>query len=141
MRRRPKKLKRVKRAKPNTGSSRPGTDQTAAGEQHFILRAERTPSAEFARRRAAEPLKQKVKQNPADRAVFSEESKQIDFIDQLADRPQVESTIASVSFMITQQQKEMLRGLGYTDEQICEMKPENAHAVLKEGIKVSYLVG
>jgi hypothetical protein len=136
MRRRPKKLKSVKRAKPNTGSSsRPRTDQTAAGEQHLILGAERIPSAEFARRRAAEPLKQKAKQKPADHAVFSDESKQIDFIDQFAESPQGETTIASVSFMITQQQKEMLRGLGYTEEQICEMKPKNAHTILKEGIK------
>jgi hypothetical protein len=137
MRRQPKKPKRVKRIKPNTGSSRPRTDQTAAGEQHLIPGAERILSAEFARRRAVEPLKQKAKQKPSDQAMFLDGSMKIDFIDQFAERPQVESTIASVSFMITQQQKEMLRELGYTEEQIREMTPENAHTILKEGFKAS----
>jgi hypothetical protein len=39
--------------------------------------------------------------------------------------------------MITQQQKEKLRGLGYSEERIREMKPEDAQAILKEGIKAS----
>ena len=37
---------------------------------------------------------------------------------------------ASVSLMITQQQKDTLRELGYTDDQIRDMKPEDAHRVL-----------
>ena len=41
-----------------------------------------------------------------------------------------------MSFMITQQQKETLRGLGYSEERIWKMKPEDAHAILKEAIKV-----
>lgn len=37
---------------------------------------------------------------------------------------------AGVSFIITQQQKETLRERGYTDEQIRDMKPEDAHRAL-----------
>ena len=37
---------------------------------------------------------------------------------------------AGVSLMITRQQKADLRELGYTDQQIREMKPEEAHRVL-----------
>jgi hypothetical protein len=66
----------------------------------------------------------------------SDESKQIDFIDDPVASPQVESTRAGVSFMITQQQKETLRGLRYSEERIWKMKPEDAHTILKEGIKV-----
>jgi hypothetical protein len=140
MKRRPKKPKalrppRVKRANPDATGRRPRTEQNTAGEQHVIPGAERIPSAEVAKRRAAELLKPKAKQNPANRGLFSDESKQIDFIDEPVASPQVESTTASVSFMITQQQKERLRGLGYTEERISKMKPEDAHAILKEGIK------
>ena len=35
-----------------------------------------------------------------------------------------------VSLMITQQQKDTLRERGYTDEQIRDMKPEDAHRAL-----------
>jgi hypothetical protein len=38
---------------------------------------------------------------------------------------------ASVSLMITQEQKAALRQRGYTDEQIHEMKPEDAHRTLE----------
>ena len=37
---------------------------------------------------------------------------------------------AGVSLMITRRQKADLRGRGYTDEQIRDMKPEEAHRVL-----------
>jgi len=37
---------------------------------------------------------------------------------------------ASVSLIITQAQKEQLRERGYTDEEIREMKPQDAHRVL-----------
>jgi len=37
---------------------------------------------------------------------------------------------AGVSLMITRQQKADLRELGYTDDQIRDMKPEEAHRVL-----------
>ncbi len=83
------------------------------------------------------PLKPEVDQKPADHGLFSDESKQIDFIDALVASPQLESTAASVPFMITQQQKERLRGLGYPEQRIWKMKPAEAHAILKEGIKVS----
>jgi len=43
------------------------------------------------------------------------------------DRPAVK---AGVSLMITRLQKANLRALGYTDEQIRDMKPEEAHRVL-----------
>jgi hypothetical protein len=39
--------------------------------------------------------------------------------------------------MITQHQKEELRGLGYAEEWIREMKPETAHTILKKRIKAS----
>jgi hypothetical protein len=86
---------------------------------------------------AAGPLKPEVKQKSVDHGLFWDEGKEIDLVDQAAVSPQVESTTASVSFMITQQQKEKLRGLGYSEERIREMKPEDAHAILKEGIKAS----
>jgi hypothetical protein len=47
--------------------------------------------------------------------------------DSLADQKQPR---ASVSLMITLQQKQALKEHGYTDEQIREMKPEDAHRVL-----------
>jgi hypothetical protein len=116
--------------------SRTKTESTTAGEQHVIPGAEKISGAEVAKRKAGQPLKPQVAQKPADHGLFSDESKQIDFIDEPVASPQVESTRASMSFMITQQQKETLRGLGYSEERIWKMKPEDAHAILKEGIKV-----
>jgi hypothetical protein len=113
------------------------TEGTSAGEQHVIAGADKISGAEVAKRKAGQPLKPQVAQKPADHGLFSDESKQIDFIDEPVASPQVESTTASVSFMITQQQKERLRGLGYSEERIWKIKPEDAHAILKEGIKVS----
>ena len=113
------------------------TENTRAGEQHVIPGAEKISGAEVAKRKAGQPLKPQIAQKPADHGLFSDASKQIDFIDEPVASPQVESTRASISFMITQQQKERLRGLGYSEEQIWKMKPEEAHAILKEGIKVS----
>ena len=127
----------VKRAKPERVDERPRTGHTAAGERHLIPGAEYIPSGEVATRHAAGPLKPEVKQKSADHGLFWDEGKEIDLGDQAAVSPQVESTTASVSFMITQQQKEKLRGLGYSEERIREMKPEDAHAILKEGIKAS----
>ena len=112
------------------------TERTSAGEQHVIPGAEKVSDAEVAKRKAGQPLKPQVAQKPADHGLFSDESKQIDFIDEPVASPQVESTRASMSFMITQQQKETLRGMGYGEEQIWKMKPEDAHAILKEAIKV-----
>src|SRR5271166_2076152 len=112
------------------------TENTSAGEQHVIPGAEKASDAEVAKRKAGQPLKPQVAQKPADHGRFSDESKQIDFIDEPVASPQVESTRASMSFMITQQQKETLRGLGYSEERIWKMTPEDAHAILKEAIKV-----
>ena len=112
------------------------TESTSAGEQHVIPGAEKVSDAEVAKRKAGQPLKPQVAQKPADHGLFSDESKQIDFIDEPVASPQVESTRASMSFMITQQQKETLRGLGYSEERIWKMKPQDAHAILKETIKV-----
>jgi hypothetical protein len=112
------------------------SEGTSAGEQHVIPGAEKISGAEVAKRKARQPLKPQVAQKPADHGLFSDESKQIDFINDPAASPQVKSTRAGVSFMITQQQKETLRGLGYSEERIWKMKPEDAHAILKEGIKV-----
>ena len=52
--------------------------------------------------------------------------------DQEAETPpeQEHSSRASVSLLITQEQKAALRERGYTDEQIREMKPEDAHREL-----------
>jgi hypothetical protein len=121
----------VKRAKPERVDERP---RTAAGERHLIPGAECIPSGEVTIRHAAGPLKPEVKQKSADHGLFWDEGKEIDLVDRAAVSPQVESTTASVSFMITQQQKEKLRGLGYSEERIREMKPEDAHAILKEDI-------
>jgi hypothetical protein len=92
--------------------SRTKTESTCAGEQHVIPGAEKLSAAEVANRKACQPLKPQVAQIPADHGLFSDESKQTDFIDDPVASPQVQSTRAGVSFMITQQQKETLRGLG-----------------------------
>jgi hypothetical protein len=104
--------------------SRTKTENTTAGEQH-VIGAEKISGAEVAKRKARQPLKPQVAQKPADHDLFSDESKQIDFIDDPVASPQVESTGASVSFMITQQQKETLRGLGYSEERIWRGFPIN----------------
>jgi hypothetical protein len=44
--------------------------------------------------------------------------------------PAVKAPPAGVSLMITRRQKADLRELGYTDDQIRNMKPEDAHRVL-----------
>ncbi len=111
------------------------TESTSVGDQHVMPGADKVSGAEIAKRRAAQPLKPEVGQKRADYGLFSDENKQIDFIDALVASPQVESTTASVSFMITQRQKEKLRALGYTEQQIWKMKPEDAHAILKKGAK------
>jgi hypothetical protein len=136
VKRRPKKLKahrsaRVELAEPDATGRRLRTEQTAAGEQHVVAGAEHISPAEVVRRRALAPLTPKAKQQPADHGPFSDESKQIDFIDQPMVSAQADMT-ASVSFMITQHQKEQLRDLGYTGQQIRKMKPEDAHAILKD---------
>ena len=112
------------------------TEGTGADKQH-IPGAEKISGAEVARQKASQPLKPQVAQKPADHGLFSDESRQIDFIQEPVASPQVENTTARVSFMITQQQKERLRGLGYGEEQIWKLKPEEANAILERGIKVS----
>ena len=47
-----------------------------------------------------------------------------------AGQPSPPASHTEVSLMITHQQKADLRDLGYTDEQIRDMKPEEAHRVL-----------
>jgi len=140
MKRRPKRPKghrptKRKLAKTNAAARRPKTKHTTAGAQDVISEAQRISSTQVGKRCASEPLEARTNQEPADNGLILNESEQIGSINLIAQRPQVESTITSVSFMITQQQKEMLRGLGYTEEQIWEMKPEHAHTILKRGIK------
>jgi hypothetical protein len=48
----------------------------------------------------------------------------------------VTARMFSSGMLVMAQQKERLSGLGYTEQQIWKMKPEDAHAILKEGIKV-----
>ena len=95
------------------------TEGTSASEQHVIAGADKISGAEVAKRKAGQPLKPQVAQKPADHGLFSDESKQIDFIDEPVASPQVESTTAS------------------GEERIWKIKQEYAHAILKEGIKVS----
>jgi len=45
-------------------------------------------------------------------------------------KPRAESEKTGISFMITQQEKIRLRELGYSDEEIRDMKPEEAHRAL-----------
>ncbi len=49
-----------------------------------------------------------------------------------APAPPAEPQTAGASFMITRAQKEALRQRGYTDEQIREMPPEEAHRILAD---------
>jgi hypothetical protein len=72
--------------------SRTKTESTTAGEQHVIPGAEKISGAEVAKRKARQPLKPQVAQKPADHGLFSDASKQIDFIDDPVAPPQVEST-------------------------------------------------
>ena len=88
------------------------------GDQRVMPGADKVSGAEIAKRRAGEPLRPRVGRKPADHGLFSDENKQIDFIDALVASPQVESTTASVSFMITQQQKERRRGLWHSKDRI-----------------------
>ena len=76
--------------------SRTKTESTTAGEQHVIPGAEKISGAEVAKRKAGQPLKPQVAQKPADHGLFSDESKQIDFIDEPVASPQAESTRASI---------------------------------------------
>jgi hypothetical protein len=48
------------------------TESTSAGEQHVIPGAEKVPDAEVAKRKAAESLKPKVAQKPADQGLFGD---------------------------------------------------------------------
>ncbi|MGA7657850.1 MAG: hypothetical protein WCA96_13890, partial [Methylocella sp.] len=66
------------------------TENTIAGEQHVLPGAEKVSDAEIAKRRAGEPLRPWAEQKPADHGLFSDESKQIDFIDALVASAQVE---------------------------------------------------
>ena len=59
---------------------------TSAGEQHVIPGAEKISDAEVAKRKAAEPLKPKVGQKPADECLFGHWSYQTDLVD-LAAKP------------------------------------------------------
>ncbi len=47
-----------------------------------------------------------------------------------AERSAQTKPTAKVAFMITKKQKQQLAGLGYSKEQIFEMKPEQAHEIL-----------
>jgi len=58
------------------------TESTSAGEQHVIPGAEKKISdAEVAKRKAAEPLKPKVGQKPADEGLFGDLAYQTDLVD------------------------------------------------------------
>jgi hypothetical protein len=61
-------------------------ESTSAGEQHVIPGAEKISDAEVAKRKAAEPLKPKVGQKPADEGLFGDLAYQADLVD-LAARP------------------------------------------------------
>jgi hypothetical protein len=48
------------------------------------------------------------------------------------DPPKEEKTMAEVAFMITQKQKrQLIEELGYSEEEVVEMKPEQAHEILR----------
>jgi hypothetical protein len=47
------------------------TERTGAGEQHVIPGAEKVSYAEVAKRKAADPLKPKAGQKPADEGLFA----------------------------------------------------------------------
>ena len=57
------------------------TENTSAGEQHVIPGVEKIWDAEVARRKAAEPLKPKVGQKPADEGLFGDWAYQTDLVD------------------------------------------------------------
>jgi len=61
-------------------------ESTSTGEQHVIPGAEKISDAEVAKRKAAEPLKPKVGQKPADEGLFGDLAYQTDLVD-LAARP------------------------------------------------------
>ena len=61
-------------------------ESTSAGEQHVIPGAEKISDAEVAKRKAAEPLKPKVGQKPADEGLFGDWAYQTDLVD-LAAKP------------------------------------------------------
>jgi hypothetical protein len=61
-------------------------ESTSAGEQHVIPGAEKISDAEVAKRKAAEPMKPKVGQKPADEDLFGDLAYQTDLVD-LAAKP------------------------------------------------------
>ena len=61
-------------------------ESTSAGEQHVIPGAEKISDAEVAKRKAAEPLKPKLGQKPADEGLFGDWAYQTDLVD-LAAKP------------------------------------------------------
>jgi hypothetical protein len=69
---------------PTGGAKRqPVTERGAEGKPQLVLPgAERISSAALAKRRANERLKPKVAQKPADQGLFSDESKQLDLVEQ-----------------------------------------------------------
>jgi hypothetical protein len=61
------------------------TENISAGEQHVIPGMEEASDAEVARQKAAEPLKPKVEQKPADEGLFGDLAYQHDLVE-LANR-------------------------------------------------------
>jgi hypothetical protein len=57
------------------------TERTGAGEQHVIPGAEKVSYAEVAKRKAADPLKPKAGQKPADEGLFGDWAYQTDLVD------------------------------------------------------------
>jgi hypothetical protein len=61
-------------------------ESTSAGEQHVIPGAEKISDAEVAKRKAADPLKPKAGQKPADEGLFGDWAYQTDLVE-LAAKP------------------------------------------------------
>jgi hypothetical protein len=74
-------------------------------------------------RKPRTPSGRSEQKQPGDEPDVSSGSK----VDDAATPP---STGAEVSFFITRAQKALLRKMGYSDEQIAQMKPAEAHRIL-----------
>jgi hypothetical protein len=71
----------------NAGERQPATERGAEGKPQLVIPGtERISDAELAKRKAAEALKPKVAQKPADEGLFGDESKQTDLVDQARHR-------------------------------------------------------
>lgn len=127
------------------------TERTAAGEQHVIPGTEHISDAERAKRAAERPLKPQVAQKAPDEGLFSDESKQIDLVEQAKAQAKEEKApetgpsvseaeakperLEDVGEKIGGARKDKWAGRGLSDEDIEQMTgAEKARLITKSNV-------